>query len=80
MSSPIIPWPNLKSIMTNITELGLSRIVDKSNNHVTYPQDEIQTILMEVSDEEHDQQFTPLKVSVFVQTLLHLGEHSSLLT
>lgn len=25
-------------------------------------QDEIQVILMEVSDEEHDQQFTPLKV------------------
>ena len=35
---------------------------------------------MEVSDEEHDQQFTPLKVSVFVQTLLHLGELSSLST
>jgi len=31
---------------------------------------------MEISDDEHDQQFTPLKVSVFVQTLLNLGSKS----
>jgi len=63
---------------TGSDEIIGSQLASKLTNAIKQKasQDEIQAILMEISDEEHDQQFTPLKVSVFVQTLLNLGSKS----
>jgi len=38
--------------------------------------EEIQAILREANDEEQNEQFSPLQVTVFVQTLLNMGSKS----
>ena len=62
------PWSILESFLTFslhiADEIIGSQLAAKLTNAIKQKasQDEIQVILMEVSDEEHDQQFNPLKV------------------